>query len=211
MRGELELLILLAAEGAGHGWARLSTAAIARRIGASQQTASRRLAELERAGLVERRRGAVRLTEKSMERLRAAHMSLKALFAHTAITFEGNVFTGLRDGRYYMSLDGYRRQFKEKLGFDPYPGTLNLRVGEPEKKILLAQRNGIEINGFEHNGRVFGGLKAFRARVNGVEGAVVIPARSHYGNDVIEIASGYYLRKKLGLKDGEKAEVVVRD
>ncbi|MEM4389254.1 MAG: DUF120 domain-containing protein [Candidatus Micrarchaeia archaeon] len=211
MWGELELLILLATAGAAEGWARTTTREIAGKAGASQQSASRWLARLERAGLIERRRGAVRLTEKGRERLRVALASLSTIFAGKRVVLRGVVFTGLRDGRYYMSLEGYRKQFAEKLGFEPYPGTLNLRIDEPEKKTLLAQRRGIEIGGFEHNGRVFGALKAFRASVNGVKGAVIIPERSHYGNDVVEVISEHYLRKKLGLRDGDRAEVVVRD
>jgi len=210
LKGELELLIQLASAGAKEEFARISTAEVAKRIGASQQTASRWLSELEREGLVERRRGAVRLTGNGVRRLGEALAVLEAVFAEEKVVLEGRVFTGLRDGRYYMSLDGYRRQFREKLGFDPYPGTLNIRMDRPEKKLLLLQRKGIELSGFEEGGRVFGGIRAFPAEVNGVRGAVVIPERSHYGNDVIEIASEYYLRRKLGLRDGGRVEVVVR-
>ncbi len=33
-----------------------------------------------------------------------------------------------RDGRSFTRLDWVRRQFRDKLGFDPYPGTLNLQI-----------------------------------------------------------------------------------
>ncbi len=52
-----------------------------------------------------------------------------------SITLEGTVFTGLGEGAYYIGRESYRQQFVEKLGFDPYPGTLNLKlVGDYDVK-----------------------------------------------------------------------------
>ena len=45
-----------------------------------------------------------------------------------SVTLEGTVFTGLGEGAYYISKEAYRKQFTEKLGFEPYPGTLNLKL-----------------------------------------------------------------------------------
>ena len=40
----------------------------------------------------------------------------------------GVLFSGLGEGAYYIMIKGYRKQFQSKLGFDPFPGTLNLRL-----------------------------------------------------------------------------------
>lgn len=40
--------------------------------------------------------------------------------------FTGRVFSGVGEGSFYVSL--YSKKFLEKLGFRPYPGTLNLRL-----------------------------------------------------------------------------------
>ncbi len=40
------------------------------------------------------------------------------------IEFEGEVVSGLFEGAYYISKEGYHRQIVEKLGFEPFPGTL---------------------------------------------------------------------------------------
>ena len=41
------------------------------------------------------------------------------------------------EGSYYMSLKGYKKQFKEKLGYEPFPGTLNLKL---EDKIYMDKK-----------------------------------------------------------------------
>ncbi|HEX7593320.1 MAG TPA: DUF120 domain-containing protein [Anaerolineae bacterium] len=40
----------------------------------------------------------------------------------------GIVCAGQGQGRSFTRLDWVRRQFRDKLGFDPYPGTLNLQI-----------------------------------------------------------------------------------
>ena len=40
----------------------------------------------------------------------------------------GTVVSGIGEGKYYMSLGPYKEQFNTHLGFEPYPGTLNIRL-----------------------------------------------------------------------------------
>ena len=58
---------------------------------------------------------------------------------------KGKIVTGLGKGQYYISRDGYRTQFNLKLGFDPSPGTLNLKLAEP---FLQPEADSIKIEGF---------------------------------------------------------------
>ena len=46
----------------------------------------------------------------------------------TSIEFRRKIVSGMGEGAYYMSLKGYRNQFIEKLGYEPYPGTLNVKL-----------------------------------------------------------------------------------
>ena len=213
-------LLALAEEGTCTQEVEITTSDLARKIGSSQQTASRHLIELEKAGLITRavtRRGCrIRLTEQGIGVLRDVYTSLKKALEPalpTYLVIKGTVFTGLGEGAYYVTREGYRRQFVEKLGFEPYPGTLNLRITDPES--LRARREldyypGIEIKGFEAEGRTFGAGKCFRALVNDeIEAAVVIAYRSHYGPSVLEVISPVYLRGKLGLEDGDEVKVKV--
>ncbi len=121
------------------------------------------------------------------------------------LVLRGFIFSGTGEGKYYMSLEGYRSQFRRKLMFDPYPGTLNIKLlpQHVAKSILLEKLQGINIEGFTLNSSSFGPVKCFRALIKGeVEGAVLKVKRTKHPVDVLEVISPYYLREKLGLEDG---------
>ena len=144
-----------------------------------------------------------RLTERGRELLQ--QLLTKPIF------LRGKVVSGDGEGRYYLSLKGYRQQFREKLGFDPYPGTLNvlLNPDSMEKKAMLAYRKPIVLKGFTEGGKRYGEVLAFPARVRGLEAALVVPLKTHHPPEIIEIVSPFELRKILGLKDGDIIEVIV--
>jgi riboflavin kinase, archaea type len=195
-----------------------STSDVAKGIGGSQQTASRRLIEMEKLGLIERARVGrdqkLRITGEGYRQLSDMYMNLKRVFEAPKkdLVINGTVFTGLSEGSYYMSLDGYKKQFISKLGFDPFPGTLNLRVSKED----LNDRKSLEtypfvyIEGFANEKRTYGPAKCFRATVNDeVKSAIVLPIRAHYGEDVVELIAPVSLRKRFKLKDGDRVSVRV--
>jgi len=187
-------------------------------LGVSQQTASRRLKELEELNLIVReisKRGQfIKITEKGISVLRDVYVNLRKLFSEIPRSFiiRGYVFTGFGEGAYYMSIPHYYNQFSEKLGFKPYAGTLNLKlksIYDLEVKKLLKILPGIEIKGFSDGKRTYGGAKCFRAKINGVDGAIILIERTHYGDDVIEVISPKKLRDVLQLEDGDEVTVEV--
>ncbi len=206
---ELHLVLLLGRLGAFSRPVPETTASLAASLGVSQQTVSRWLLSLEAEGLLERTGVGIRLAEK-------AGRDLKGLFSFPrqagsgAVEFSGRVVPGIRDGKYYMSLPGYVRQFEKKLGFAPFPGTLNLKLAASEAgaRDKLAVLPGVPISPFRQSGRFFGGAKCFLATINDkVRGAVVIPARSHYGSDIVEVIAPVSLRRRLGLRNGSQVRV----
>ncbi|MCK4434408.1 CTP-dependent riboflavin kinase [Candidatus Bathyarchaeota archaeon] len=130
-----------------------------------------------------------------------------------SVTLEGVVFTGLGEGAYYISKERYRKQFIEKLGFDPYPGTLNLKLTtdyDVKTRSELEAYPAVEIEGFRNENRTFGHVKCYPAIIeNKVKGALISALRSHYGASVIEVIAPVFLRKQLKLKDGHKVNVEV--
>jgi riboflavin kinase len=207
----LDLLIGLLSMGGAEKFITLSTSEIAYDLGISQQTASRWLIEFEKDGLIERKHFKIKLTEKATRELRALYLTLKGTFERKLHpVFTGVVTSGLRDGEYYISLANYRKQIKEKLGFTPFPGTLNIRIDEPENRMLLEREEGARIRSFEIGKRFFGGAKCLPALINKkIRGAVIIPNRTHYGPDILEIIAKENLRKKLNLKDGSRVTIDV--
>jgi riboflavin kinase len=207
----LGCLLELASRGADKDFVRAPARDLGKALGRSQQTTSRLLLAMEADGLVERRKAGrdqlIKITSSGLEGLRGLHHSLSKIFEGHVVV--GRLFTGLGEGAYYMSQEGYRRQFQQKLGFDPFPGTLNLRVKENIAEDL-SNRSGAKIEGFDAGDRSFGGGRCFPARVGPyIQAAVFIPDRTHYPTDVLEIVSPEKIRQRMGLRDGDLVRVTV--
>ncbi len=184
-------------------------------MGVSQQSASHRILELIRDGLVARdlatRRQRIRLTPKGADVLRKEYADYQRVFeVKETLTIAGSVASGLGEGAFYMRQKGYKDQFRKKLWFEPYEGTLNLKIaGQDLAKLRILEENpGIEISGFEAAGRTIGGAKCFLATAGHVDCAVIMPIRTHH-TDVLEVISKHYLRSALGLKDGDVIELTL--
>jgi riboflavin kinase len=213
-------LLKLAELGAHRRTARISTEYLAEKLGTSQQTASRYLIELDNKGLIERTITAegclIKLTDSGIKELQKLYSSLRFLMEAAyppSIILEGTVFTGLGEGAYYISKEQYRKQFIEKLGFDPFPGTLNLRLTtdyDIKTRNELEAYPGIEVAGFTSEDRTFGPVKCYPIIIdNKVKGALVSAMRSHYAASVLEIIAPVPLRRHLKLRDGHKVKVEV--
>lgn len=204
--------------GGGARAVKISTTQLAEILGISQQSASRHLRSLERLSMIKRgieKDGSlIHINQKGMDALNSVYHHLKRSLdevAEEAFVFEGVVFSGLWEGSYYISQEGYREQIREKLGFEPYPGTLNIRLRtktDLERRERLERLPGIEIKGFKTEDRSFGGAKCYPALINEeVEGALIIAERSGYDRSVVEFIAPVNLRKRLGLRDGDTVRV----
>ena len=213
-------LFKLAEMGASRRTVKVSTEYLAERMALSQQTASRHLIQLEKKDWIKRTitpEGClIRITESGVGELKKLYSSLQAVFEAAyplSVTLEGVLFTGLGEGAYYITRDGYRKQFIEKLGFDPYPGTLNLKLTadyDVKTRAELESYPAIEVQGFKGETRTFGPVRCYPVIINNkVKGAVVGAIRSHYDSSVIEVIAPYFLRDKLKLKDGHKVKIEI--
>jgi len=213
-------LLKLADMGAHRRVARISTEYLAEKLGMSQQTASRYLIELDRKRWIERTITAegclIRITDSGVKELQKLYSNLRYLMEIAyppSVTLEGTVFTGLGEGAYYISKEQYRKQFIEKLGFDPYPGTLNLKLTtdyDIKTRAELEAYPAIAIDGFVNENRTFGSVKCYPVTIENKErGALILALRSHYDTSVLEIISPVPIRKHLKLKDGHKVKVEV--
>ena len=122
------------------------------------------------------------------------------------IELKGTVISGSGSGKYFVNLPWAKRQFQEKLGFNPYPGTLNLQLSKKSDLNELKIAEGIRIvpeKGYQEG-------KCFRALVeNKVCGAVVVLDFFGYPPNLLEVMAPVNLRETLGLQDGRKIEVTV--
>lgn len=211
----LQMLKELALLGAIENRIEASSMQLAERIDASQQTASRYLLELDKNGYINREMGIkkqlIHITEEGSDSLHEEYLSYKHIFSLPRfIHFKGRIVSGMKEGTYYTSQQGYVTQFKEKLGFIPHPGTLNIEIDLVEKNKLrfLKQEEGIQISAFDTENRSFGGVKCFHACINKHNTSLIFPLRGHYSN-ILEFIAPKYLRDRLDLRDGDLVDVVV--
>ena len=123
------------------------------------------------------------------------------------IKLSGKVFSGRGEGERFLELPWVKRQVKEKLGFIPYHGTLNVRLSEESAKRRKLLEKATSMTVCPAEGYYSG--KIFKAFVGVLECAIVIPEVAGYPRDVLEIIAPANLREKLQLADGDKITVTV--
>ncbi|NJE48687.1 DUF120 domain-containing protein [Thermococcus sp. 9N3] len=206
----IKLLVSLARRGAVGKMTRVTVRELADELEVSPQTVLRLLREMEEEGLIERnvegKKTLIEVTPEGASFLqRLCDEISKALSTGVIV---GEVVSGLGEGAYYVRQ--YAPLIREYLGFEPYPGTLNVRVLFPKTVFdALCNARPVIIPGFTKEGRTFGDVKAYRVRIDGIEGAIVIPSRTVHPPKIAEIVAPVNLRKKLGLNDGDRIRIEV--
>ena len=117
------------------------------------------------------------------------------------------------EGAYYMGLKGYTKQFKSKIGYVPYPGTLNVRLDQKIHQEAIKQfetLNGVKIKSFSDGKRTYGWVKCFTAKLNNSTNCeLIILERTHHDDSIIELISKSCIRKTAKLKDGSKVSIKI--
>ncbi|UXM84509.1 CTP-dependent riboflavin kinase [Methanococcus aeolicus] len=120
----------------------------------------------------------------------------------------GRVVSGKGEGKHYMSLPPYKEKFKNILGFEPYEGTLNVKLGYI---INLNELNPIEVDDFYYKNNKYYGVKLIPVRIcikdYCVNGAIVYPKKTEHPNNVIELIAPIKLRKYLSLKNNDMVKI----
>lgn len=206
-------LYVLLRQGAIERYIKISTSDLSRITGASQQSASRHLKLLEKQGLISRMiesdGSRIRINEEGRKALDDVYITLRHRLENPneeVYEFSGIVFSGMYQGGYYIMQEGYRNQIIEKLGFDPFPGTLNVRLRESDIELRrrLDNLSGVNLEGFKSANRAFGGARCYPLIVNNeVEGALIIADRTSYDLSVLEVIAPIKLRDRFSLKDGD--------
>ncbi|HEX7514224.1 MAG TPA: DUF120 domain-containing protein [archaeon] len=194
----------------------ISVVEFSERLRTSPMTASRRLKELEDSGLIARTRSgrsqAIIITKMGSNELKEQYLAYKSIFeAKPSIELEGTIVSGLGEGKYYLSIRGYTKQFEELLGFAPYPGTLNIKLADESAAARVRLNNiaPVYISSFKTSNRSYGGIKSYVASIGGLDGAIIVPDRSHYHNDIIETIAPVSIKKTLKIDNGDSIKVVV--
>jgi len=120
------------------------------------------------------------------------------------------IISGAKQGAFFTQLEWVQDQCREKLGFAPWPGTLNLVISMDQVTVIeeLKAKNGIELLSPESK---YCSGHVFPVSIDGLQAAVVFPAedvRVHAVN-IIEIIAPQCLKDTLGVKDGDQVTIVI--
>ena len=120
------------------------------------------------------------------------------------VALRGTVVSGLGEGAYFMGLDWVRQAVRQLVGFEPYPGTLNVRLADAEARAAWRQIRAPA-------GRrlappppdTCGGWLIPLVVAPDIRAAVVVPDVTRHADDVLEVIAGVHVRSRLGLGDDD--------
>jgi CTP-dependent riboflavin kinase len=122
----------------------------------------------------------------------------------------GKVVSGAQKAAYFTNLPWVQEQCVEKLGFRPYPGTLNINVSEEGllSVMELRKNEGIILCSPSAD---FCSAKALPVLVESIECALIIPPEdvNIHAENTLEIMAPVKLKDALGIRDGDLLTIVV--
>ena len=212
-------LVFLLSKGAKYNYVTITTSSLGKNIKKSQQSASKHLLELEQNHFIKRiisgRNISVKITSKGFSEMVKLSTALQKSLdsSPSSLDLEGTLVSGMGEGAYYMGLKGYTKQFKSKIGYVPFPGTLNVRLDQKihqEAVKHLEALDGIKIKSFSDGKRTYGWVKCFSAKINNsIDCVLILLERTHHDDSIIELISNVCIRKVGKLKDGSKISITI--
>jgi len=126
---------------------------------------------------------------------------------------QGVIFSDLGVASRFMSLAWVQQALSERLGFAPFPATLNVRPARQEDEAAWAaiQNDASLFSRMPSHGgsclaRIYRiAIEAPTGRAcQSAEGAVLLPEVKDYPKDKIEIVAPVRLKDALGVRDGDR-------
>ena len=125
----------------------------------------------------------------------------------------GRLTTGIGQGTHFTRLDWARHQFVEKLGIDPFPGTINLIIDDPESMKVwnrLQGTPGVRINN-PNDGPHDCDARCYPVSIDSqIDGAIVLPEVAGYPPIQIEVIAAKRVRDLLGIEDGDSLRLEIQ-
>ena len=118
--------------------------------------------------------------------------------------------TGLGQGAQFMAIPWVRDAVRHLLGFDPYPGTLNVKLVDPD--VIAAWRtiqDGPALRLAPPPPEACG-ARLFRVILApDFDAAIVIPDVTRHGEETLELIAPVHVRRHLGLRDDDRVTLRV--
>jgi CTP-dependent riboflavin kinase len=116
------------------------------------------------------------------------------------------VVSGRREAAGFIRVPWVSRQLQDLLGREPYPGTLNLRVGQPDSLAAWRRRvaTGAGSQSLPASQPGFCDSSYFPVILNStIRCGVILPHVADYPEDVVELVAAEDLRGRFALHDGD--------
>jgi riboflavin kinase len=130
--------------------------------------------------------------------------------SNNRVKIQGRIVEGLREAGNFTQIPWVRNQFISKLSIDPYPGTLNLEIVDPESLQNfkeLKTRKGKEITSEDPS---FCSAKCYPVLISGrLKGAIVLPMVENYPKNKMELIASQKINETLSLTTGDILEVEI--
>ena len=124
----------------------------------------------------------------------------------------GRLSTGVGQGKHFTRLPWARAQFIERLGIDPFPGTVNITLETPEALAAwsgLRSEPGVRIDN-PNDGPYDCDARCYPVLIEGrIEAAIVLPEVDGYSPASIEMISAVAVREALGVADGDPVAITL--
>lgn len=132
----------------------------------------------------------------------------------TGEMIRGRLATGIARGQHFTQLDWARRQFIDKLGIDPFPGTINVIVDEPDALAAwnrLKESPGVSIDN-PNDGPNDCNARCFPVSLEGrIDAAIVLPEVADYAADQVEVIAAVGVREALAIGDGDPIVLEIKN
>ncbi len=127
---------------------------------------------------------------------------------------KGRVVSGAKKAAFFTQLDWVLQQCLEKLGFKPFPGTLNIEI-LPESILdveSIQKEKGIELVPPDQIHSGFCTAQVLPVSIGMANAAIIIPSEKVriHGKNIIEVIAPMSLKDALNVNDGDIVTLIIK-
>jgi CTP-dependent riboflavin kinase len=124
----------------------------------------------------------------------------------------GTVVTGTKRAAFFTQLEWVKTQCLTLLGFEPYPGTLNIQLTELNGQVVAELRKipGVPLVPPDE---AYCKSQVYPVQIGNIPGAIILPEENVrlHGCEIVEILAPVFLREALNIQDGNQISFIVME
>jgi riboflavin kinase len=121
------------------------------------------------------------------------------------ISLDGVVVSGLGQGAGFMAIPWVRDAVRRLLGFDPYPGTLNVKLIDPDMVAAWRKiQDGPALRLVPAPPEECGARLFAITMAPDIDAAIIVPDVTRHPEEMLELIAPIHVRSRLGLHDTDR-------